>query len=187
MHIDLTKIKEPKSSFWSCEKDIETILKRLFIENIDGFSDTLKRLLVVNTKDCLTNLNEPKYKLKLADMKLPKLLKEGYIKVTPKVRIPEFEEVKTYLIITFDNFMPTMNPKFRDCMVHFDIMCHTDYWQMDNYQTRPLKIAGIIDGLMNESKLSGIGTFQFVGCNEVTFDETFSGYCLITFEPFPNN
>lgn len=183
MHVDLTKIREPQSSFWSCEKDIETILKRLFIENTgdhsgESFSKTLKRLLVVNTKDCLTNLNEPKYKAKLADMNLPKLLQEGYVKIVPKIRVPEFEEVKAYLIISFDNFIPTSNPKFRDCTIHFDIICHTDYWQMDNYQIRPLKIAGIIDGLLNDAKLSGIGTFQFVGCNELVLDEVFSGYCL---------
>ena len=42
------------SSFLSCEKDTETILRRLFVESYP-YSDTLKRLLVINTKDCLDN------------------------------------------------------------------------------------------------------------------------------------
>ena len=179
MHINLAKTNSGvlESSFLSCEKDTETILRRLFIES-QPHNSILKRLLVVNTKDCLTNLNEPVYKKKLAEMNLPKLMQEGYIKLAPKIRVPEHEEVKAYLIISFDNFVPTENPKFRDCTVHFDIICHTDYWQMDNYQIRPLKIAGFIDGILNNAKLSGIGTLQFISCNELVLDEVFSGYCL---------
>ena len=42
------------SSFLSCEKDLEAILRRLFIES-QPYSNDLKRLLVINTKDCLDN------------------------------------------------------------------------------------------------------------------------------------
>ena len=174
---NLAKVGQLESSFLSCEKDTETILRRLFIES-QPHNQTLKRLLVINTKDCLTNLDEPLYKKKLAEMNLPKLVQEGYVKLAPKIRIPEHEEIKVYLILTYDNFVPTSNPKFRDCTIHFDIICHTDYWQMDNYQIRPLKIAGFIDGILNNAKLSGIGTLQFMGCKELVLDEVLSGYCL---------
>lgn len=174
---NLAKVGQLESSFLSCEKDTETILRRLFIES-QPHNQTLKRLLVINTKDCLTNLDEPIYKKKLAEMNLPKLVQEGYVKLAPKIRIPEHEEIKVYLILTYDNFVPTSNPKFRDCTIHFDIICHTDYWQMDNYQIRPLKIAGFIDGILNNAKLSGIGTLQFMGCKELVLDEVLSGYCL---------
>ena len=43
-----------KSSFLSCEKDTDTILRKLFIES-RPFSDTLKRLLVISTKDFPTH------------------------------------------------------------------------------------------------------------------------------------
>lgn len=177
MHTNLVKMEKFESSFLSSEKDTETILRKLFIES-QPYSNILKRLLVVQTKDCLTNLEEPVYKKKLAEMSLSKLMQDGYIKLSPKIRIPEHEEYKTYLILSYDNFAPTDNPKFRDCTIHFDIICHTDYWQMDNYQIRPLKIAGFIDGILNNAKLSGIGTLQFVGCNETVLDENLSGYCL---------
>ena len=52
MRKDLTK-PDIRSSFLSCEKDTETILRRLFIES-RPHSDMLKKLLIVNTKDCLT-------------------------------------------------------------------------------------------------------------------------------------
>lgn len=177
MHTNLIKQERFESSFLSSEKDTETILKKLFIES-QPHSNILKRLLVVQTKDCLTNLEEPEYKKKLAAMSLQKLMQEGYVKLAPKIKIPEHEEVKTYLILSYDNFTETSNPQYRDCTIHFDIICHTDYWQMDNYQIRPLKIAGFIDGILNNAKLSGIGTLQFISCNETVLDETLSGYCL---------
>lgn len=170
--------KKFESSFLSVEKDIETILRKLFIES-QPYCDTLKRLLVVNTKDCLTDLSNETYKEKLNEMSLSKLRREGYVKLNPKIRIPEHEEIKTYLIVSMDNFVPNENnPYYRDCTVHFEIICHTDYWEMDNYQIRPLKIAGFIDGILNKAKLSGIGEFNFVSCNEIVLDEVLSGYCL---------
>lgn len=49
---------------------------------------------------------------------------------------------------------------------------------MDDYQIRPLKIAGYIDGILNKSKLTGIGELNFMGCNELVLDEVLSGYTL---------
>ena len=44
---------------------------------------------------------------------------------------------------------------------------------------RPLQIAGYIDGILNNSKLSGIGTLQFLSCNELVLSKDLSGYCLM--------
>lgn len=166
------------SSFLSCQKDLEEILKRLFVTS-QPYSDKLKRLLVINTKDCLDNKTSTVYQNAIKDMSLAKLRQQGYIKFEPKIKMPEHEQVKSYLLISFDNFRPNMtNPEFRDCSVHIDILCHTDYWDLGNFRIRPLKIAGYIDGILNKARLSGIGTFQFAGCNELVLDETLSGYTL---------
>lgn len=168
------------SSFLSFEKDIETILRKLFIES-NPYSEILKRLLVINTKDCLDNLESPAIKEKLKNMSLAKLRQEGYIKLEPKIAMPEHEEVKSYIIVSCDNFSPNNenNPYYRDCTVNFTIVCHLDCWDLGNYRIRPLKIAGFIDGILNEAKLSGIGTFNFVGCDEVVYNEDLAGYTLI--------
>lgn len=174
---NLRQTEPIQSSFLSCEKDTETILRKLFIES-QPYSDTLKRLLVINMPDCLTNEENEVYQKKVKEMSLSELVKQGYVKTTPKIRLEENAEIKAYMIISFDNFLPSSNPQFRDCTVHFDIVCHSDYWGMNNYQLRPLKIAGYIDGILNNAKLSGIGTFQFLGCTEIVLDENLSGYCL---------
>lgn len=179
MKRDLVSTKKIISSFLSCEKDFEEILRKLFIEN-RPHSDELKRLLVINTKDCLDDKTNTAYLEKLKAMSIARLREDGYIKLEPKISIPEHEEVKSYILISFDNFFPNAtNPQFRDCTVTFDILCHTDYWDIGNYRLRPLKIAGYIDGILNNTRLSGIGTFQFAGCNELVLDQTFSGYTLM--------
>ena len=87
------------SSFLSCEKDIEEILRKLFVSS-KPYSDYLKKLLVINTKDCLDNETSTTIQQKIADMNLAKLRQEGYIKLEPKIRFGENEEVKSYIIVS---------------------------------------------------------------------------------------
>ena len=172
-------MKPFQSSFLSCEKDTEIILRKLFIES-RPYSDDLKRLLIINTKDCLDNKTNPIYTQKLKEIGLKELMEKGYIRLTPKLNFGEFEEVKSYILISFDNFTPNVsNPQFRDCTVSFDIICHTDYWDLGNYQLRPLKIVGFIDGILDNSRLTGIGTFQMMGCSQLILNEELSGYTLM--------
>ena len=177
MRIDLAK-PTIESSFLSCEKDTELILKKLFIES-RPHSDVLKKLLVINTPNCLDEDNKQYQKI-VNSMSIKDLRENGYIRLEPKLRFEEHQEIKSYILIGFDNFMPNpTNPEYRDCIVTFDIVCHTDYWDIGDYRMRPLKIAGYVDGILNNSKLTGIGTFQFMGCSQLILDEELSGYTLM--------
>ena len=57
MRIATSKVIEEnyKSSFMSCEKDQETIWKKLFIDTKD-YSNKLKKLLVINSPQSMKNL-----------------------------------------------------------------------------------------------------------------------------------
>jgi hypothetical protein len=173
----INKLKAPKSSFYSCEKDAMTIINRLF-NTFPTLGKELKRLLVVNTRDALDNPNN-KYGEDMDKISVKDLINENYITLVPKVIMEEHEKVKSYIIITFDNFVASSNPEYRDCHISFDILCHTDHWDLGDLRTRPLKIAGIIDGALNESKLSGIGELQFIGLTELVLSDKLSGYSLI--------
>ena len=170
---------EFKSSFLSCEKDTESIIRKLFVDS-KPHSDMLKRLLLINTPDCLNDMTNQVYINKIKNTSIKDLREQGYIRLEPKIKLSENEEVKSYIVISFDNFVPNAtNPEFRDCIVMIDVICHTDYWDVGNFRLRPLKIAGYIDGILNGCKLSGIGKFQFAGCNELILDNNLSGYCLM--------
>ena len=158
------KPTEFTSSLLSCQKDLEAILRKMFGES-QPYSDDLKRLLIINTKDCLDDKNNEIYINAIKNKNIAELRDAGYIKFEPKIKMPEHEQTKSYLIFSFDNFQPNLtNPQFRDCDVYIDVLCHTDYWDLGNFRIRPIKICGYIDGILNKARLSGIGTFQFLSC-----------------------
>lgn len=177
MHTNL-RMGPIQSSFLSVEKDVDIILRKLFVES-DPHCKMLKRLLVANVKDCLDNEDSETLK-KIDNMSIKELFDKGYIRTQPKISLPEHEEVKSYVIISFDNFTPnSTNPQFRDCVVSFDIFCHPEHWDLGGFRTRPLKIAGYIDGILHNSKLTGIGEFHFLGCNQLVLSQELSGYTLM--------
>lgn len=167
-----------KSSFLSCEKDTETIIKKLFVDS-KPYSDYLKRLLIINTKDCLNDMTNPMYLDMIKKTSIQDLRDQGYIRLEPKIAMGENEKVKSYIRLSFDHFAPSENEHFRDCIIEIDILCHPEYWDIGNFRMRPIKIAGYIDGILNNNKLSGIGTLNFLGMNELILDENLCGYCLM--------
>ena len=101
-----------------------------------------------------------------------------YIKAVPKLSFGEHEEVKSYIMLEFDDFLPSSNPRYRNCIISFSIISHLDYWEMDDYELRPWLIAGYIDGILDQTKLSGIGTLQFAGASQMILNEYLGGVML---------
>ena len=171
-----TIAKNFKSTFLSCEQDQETIWRKLFIES-RPYSDHLKRLLVINSPNCLDE-RQQQYNEIISKTTVKELKDKKYIKAVPKLGFGEHEEVKSYIMLEFDDFIPTENPHYRDCTITFTIICHLDYWEMDDYKLRPHQIAGYIDGLLNDTKLTGIGTLQFLGASQVILNEYLGGIVI---------
>lgn len=165
-----------KSSFLSCEKDQELIWKKLFVEN-RPYSDLLKRLLVINTPDCLDTTNV-QYKDVIDKYNIGRLRREGYLRVVPRMNLEEFAEVKSYVTLTFDDFVPSNNPQYRDSAISFMIICHFDEWELNDYKLRPFQIAGYIDGILNNAKLTGIGELSFLSASELPLNEHLGGVLL---------
>ena len=155
----------PKSSFLSIEKDMGTIVSQMLKNN------RLKKLLFYRTRDCLDKPN-------LTEDESLQLLSDQYIRMVPKLYVDK--DILNYIIISFDNFIPNMsNPEFRDNIISFDILCHFDQWQMNDFQLRPYKIAAEIDTLFNGRYLSGIGELQFLGANQLLLNDEFAGLTLM--------
>lgn len=178
MRRDIRSTVPLDSTFLFFEKDVETILRALFVQSYPH-SEKLKRLLVLNTSDCLDNEESEVYKEILKETNLKTLIDDGYIRLSPKIRMYEHEEVRSYIMISSDNFFPNgRNPHFRDYTITFDIICHIDQWYLGDYRIRPLKIAGYIDSLLDGAKLSGIGQLNFMSGNELILNEDLAGYSL---------
>ena len=154
----------PKSSFLSMEKDMGLIV------NMIMKNERLKKMLHYTSRDCLSRPN-------LTDDQSLDLFGKN-IKLVPKLYVDG--SVLNYIIISFDNFTPNAsNPEFRDNIIEFDVICHFDQWSMKDFELRPYKIAAEIDSMFNDKHLTGIGTLQFLGANQMILTDEFAGLCLL--------
>lgn len=165
-----------KSTFLSHAEDQETIWRKLFVES-RPYSDMLKKLLIINMPDCLDRTQD-QYQRKIEQYSIKDLHDNQYIKATPKLSFGEHEEVKSYIMLDFDDFSPSENPRYRNCVISFTIISQLDYWELDDYQLRPWMIAGYVDGIMNDTRLSGIGKLQFLGAQQLVLNEYLGGVML---------
>ena len=153
----------PHSSFLSVEKDMEIITNKI-LKN-----ERLKKLLYYTTKDALDKPDIGE------DASLELFGKN--IKIVPKLYIDG--SVLNYIIIDFDKFSPNLtNPKFRDNMITFIVVCHFDQWQLKGFQLRPLKIAAELDSMFDQKHLTGIGDLQFLGGDLFSINDEFAGILL---------
>ena len=132
-------------------------------------NERLKRLLFYTSKDALNRKN-------LTEDESLSLINKN-IKIVPKLTVDG--SVLSYIIISFDNFTPSENPEFRDNIIEFDIICHFDQWQLQDFALRPYKIAGEIDSMFNGKHLTGIGKLEFLGGNQIILTNEFAGLCLM--------
>ena len=191
MRKDLISLKPIYSTFLSCDKDIQKILKVLFVQS-RPHSDMLKRLLIINSKDCLENNAE--YQRVIDNFSLKDLIDKGYSRLNPKISRGTHQEVKSYILISLDNFSPNFrNPQYRDYIINFDVVCYNDTWVLNNYKIRPLAICGYIEGILRsltsstskdkksydaDIKLTGIGKYELIGCKQIVLNEDLSMYTL---------
>lgn len=155
--------KYPKSSFLSIDKDMNMIMSKM-LEN-----KRLKKLLFYTSDDALEK----------ADVSMEDTIgmMNKNVKNVPKLYVDG--SVLNYVIISMDNFTPSKNPQFRDNIIEFDIICHFDQWNLRDFQLRPYKIAAEIDSMFDKTHLTGIGTLNFLGANQILLTDEYAGLCLM--------
>ena len=137
-------------------------------------NDRLKKLLYYTREDCLSNKEDCP---KLTGEQTAELFGKQ-IRIVPKLTVDN--SVLNYIIIDFDNFTPNMtNPEFRDNIISFDIICHFDQWHLEDFELRPMRIAGELDSMFNNKRLTGIGLLQFVSGNKIVINEEYAGFTLM--------
>ena len=146
------------------ERDLKIIISEM-LKN-----ENLKKLLYYPDKNCLLmdNLNE----------KQSVSLINNQIKIIPKIEFNPKTPIQ--IIISNDNFTTNSdNPEFRDNIISFDIICHFDVWNLGDLQLRPYKIAGQLDGMFNNTRLTGVGKINFLGASQIILNEEYAGLSLM--------
>ena len=152
----------PRSSFLSMEKDMGIILNKIL------GNPMVLRLLYYTSKYAL-------YKPDINDDQILELLEKN-IKIVPKIKVDK--EVINYLVVSFNNFIESSNPEFRDNVIEFDIICHLDNWQLKDFQLRPFKIAGELDQMFNNNKFTNVGRLEFLSAQEKVLSDEYAAVCL---------
>ena len=153
----------PKSSFLSINKDMKLLVDKILS------NDRLCNLLYYTSRDALQQK-------KLTDEQKIAMFGQQ-IRLVPKLYVDT--PVLNYIIISFDNFVESENPEFRDNIIEFDIVCHFDQWQLKDFDLRPYRIAAEIDTMLNKQRLTGIGLLEFYGAKELLLTDEFGGLCLM--------
>ena len=162
MKID--NLKLPKSSFLSVEKDMNLIVEKICC------NQRVQKLLYYTTKDCLK-------KPKLEEDQVLELFGKN-VKIVPKLIVDN--SVLNYIVISFDNFTSNAtNPEFRDNIIEFDIICHFDQWNLNDFKLRPYLIAAELDSMLNNERLTGIGKLEFLGASQIILTDEYAGICLM--------
>ena len=193
MRYDLISTKKIFSPFFSCPQDIKKLLEILFVKN-RPYSNMLKRLLIINSPDCLDSKKDEEYNAIVDKYSVKQMIDEGHIRLNPKIARGTHEQIKSYIIITQDNFSPNReSSQYRDYMTNIEVVCYNDAWVLNDLKIRPLMICGYIDGILNSLsdeakdssktlssriKITGIGYYDFLGCNLVVLNEDLSFYNL---------
>lgn len=177
MKANIATVKPLKSAFLSIGKDFEQLFKILFV-NSQPYSDEIKRLLVINTKDCLDKNNDY-YNQVVKNFSVSKLVEEGYIVFDLEIIHPEHEEIKSYITLQIEQCTPNVsNPYFMDAEFAFNILTHYNYKYLGDFESRPWVIAGYIKGLLEGVRLSGLGKLEFQTATELSVGTAYSGVRL---------
>ena len=163
----INHVISPKSSFLSMEKDLGIIVNKIMANT------RLQKLMYYNIKDPLKEKT-------LSEEQILELM-ENNVKIVPYI---DFEnEIRNYIIVTFDNFIPNeTNPEFRDNFIYVDVLSHKSCWQLKDFQLRPYRIAAEIDSMLDKEKLTGIGRLAFMGSNAFTLPNTDYGGVTLIYE-----
>ena len=159
----------PKSSFLGATKDMSIIMRKIL------GNQNLLRLLYYTAPDCLDRKKYPEVGTK----EVQEMIETEQILTIPKLKVDSEGIKRSYLRVTFDSFTPNpTNPFYRDHIVEVRAICHFDTWNMEDFNQRPYRIAGEIDSMLAEQRLTGIGLLNFMGADQDVYNIEYGGLTL---------
>lgn len=132
-------------------------------------SQTLCRLLKYMDKDPLSS--------SLDDWDTSISLIGNNIRTVPKVRANEVSEA--FVIISIPSFELDENEDFSACLVAIDVICPMEKWAIDDICPRPYKIMDAIYDELQNSRVTGIGTLQFLSESQSVIYEEVTDHQMI--------
>ena len=133
-------------------------------------NDKLVNLLYYTDKDPLSHED-------LTQEQIQNEIFEKLIKIVPRVGPKETAHSVVVVRISRGRGL-VANSEFKNVIISIETFVPMTQWIIKDTNLRPFAIMGYIDGILNNSKLTGIGTLNFLSAKELVLNEEFSGYCM---------
>ena len=104
-------------------------------------------------------------------------LLEKNIRIKPKVNPNECTEA--FVVVSIPNFEPGDNVDFNDATVAIDVICPIDKWLIDDICPRPYKIMERVYDCLQSSRVTGIGTMEFISCSQNVIYEDVTDHQMV--------
>lgn len=162
-----------KATAYGQERSFELIGMQLdIITNKILANDKIVKLLINTKKEALAD------KTPLTQEDRLSVIKDKYITLVPY--LPKEEEIKSYLIIGFDDFTPTAGTdKAMDYTLSIDVLCHRDLWMMSGLCPRPYLIMNELKKEFHMAKLDTWGPAVFVGAPSLVANDSYMGFSML--------
>lgn len=134
-------------------------------------NDKIVKLLINTTRDALNDKE-------LTQEERMSVIKDKYITLVPY--LPKEDEIKSYLIIGFDQFSPSpVTDKGMDYILSIDVLCHKDLWIMNGLCPRPYLIMNEIKKEFHMAKLDTWGPAVFTGAPSLVANDNYMGFSML--------
>lgn len=138
---------QEENNFLAIPKDWKKIVEKILT------NEKFLKLLYYKSKDALKLPN-------LSEAEKERLINKN---ILSHPYIPSEDEVENYIQILFDNFTQNqVNPQYVDNMIVITLLCHKYTWILEDWNLRLYTMANEVMNMLNNKKLTGIGTVQFV-------------------------
>ena len=140
-------------------------------------NQTICRLLKYQTRNPLLEI-DPATNKPQPDVDGVELINKQIL-IVPKIYDDSVEKM-SYIVILFNDYVVNqLNNEFKTSTIRFDIACPYDEWLLDERTLRPYLIMQEIDSMFNDKHLTGIGTLQFLGANQIILNDEFAGLTMM--------
>ena len=108
---------------------------------------------------------------------LPQTILNDAIRIKPKVE--PYEVTQGFVIISIPNFGVGDNMDFNDATITIDVICPIDKWLIDDICPRPYKIMERVYDCLQSSRVTGIGTMEFISCSQNVIYEDVTDHQMV--------
>lgn len=166
--------------FQSISRNQEQIFYKLF-EEVPGWGEILKRLMIIDKPDCL-DTSQLQYKKIVSEYSLKRLKDDTYIVLNPGVKLENHDEAKVHVYFSFGNAVPSVtNPEYKVITLTVQVLCDLEIWELEDFKIRPWEITSMIVGILDKSKLSNVGSVEYIGSEQNLYTEVEYGDVVSSF------